>query len=288
MIGAARARRLGGWGFVADSRCWTRGLFRNRAFSTGVFSITLQFFVFFGYVFVIVQYLQLVLDYSPLQAGLALVPMAMVLGGLSRRVPHLMGKVSRRPLTIAGLLLMALGTVVLAQLGPDSSYWVVLAGILPIGAGHGAGDVAGHDRHRRRSAGAQAGRRLGGQRRGTRGRRNPRHRSPGERAQRAVPVRAARSRADICSRLASSSERRSRWEPRWHVASHLGDGGKGLADAARDAFTGGASDAFYLATGLLCLAALRPRGPDPGQVRSRSRRQRSTTSRAAPVDAVHR
>ena len=109
-------------------------MFRNRAFSTGVASITLQFFVFFGYVFVIVQYLQLVLDYSPLQAGLALVPMAMVLGGLSRRVPHLMGKVSRRPLTIVGLLLMALGAV-LAQLGPDSSYWLVLAGIVPIGAG---------------------------------------------------------------------------------------------------------------------------------------------------------
>ena len=123
------------WGFIASEPLLDPRLFRNRAFSTGVASITLQFFVFFGYVFVIVQYLQLVLDYSPLQAGFALVPMAMVLGGLSRRVPHLAQKVSRRPLAIAGLLLMAVGVGVLTQLGTDSSYWLVLAGIVPIGAG---------------------------------------------------------------------------------------------------------------------------------------------------------
>ena len=112
------------WGFIADEPLLDPRLFRNRAFSTGVLSIALQFFVFFGYIFVIVQYLQLVLDYSPLQAGLALIPMAIVLGGLSRRVPHLMERVSRRPLAIAGLLLMGVGTVVLAQLGADSSYWL--------------------------------------------------------------------------------------------------------------------------------------------------------------------
>jgi hypothetical protein len=40
------------------------------------------------------------------------------------------------------------------------------------------------------------------------------------------------------------------------MASHLGDSGRGLADAAREAFTNGAADAFYLATGLLCLTAV--------------------------------
>ena len=134
-IGVAGLVAWVAWGFVADEPLLDPRLFREPRLLTGVFSITLQFFVFFGYVFVIVQYLQLVLDYSPLRAGLALVPMAMVLGGLSRRVPHLMTKVSRRPLAIAGLLLMALGTGVLTRLGPDSSYWVVLAGIVPIGAG---------------------------------------------------------------------------------------------------------------------------------------------------------
>ena len=42
---------------------------------------------------------------------------------------------SRRPWAVAGLLLMSLGVGVLSQVGSPSSYWVVLPGILPIGAG---------------------------------------------------------------------------------------------------------------------------------------------------------
>ena len=62
-------------------------LFLRRSFTTGVLSIGAQFFVFFGFVFLVIQYLQLVLGYTPLRAGLALLPMAMVLGGMSRRAP---------------------------------------------------------------------------------------------------------------------------------------------------------------------------------------------------------
>jgi EmrB/QacA subfamily drug resistance transporter len=243
------------WGFIADEPLLDPRLFRIRAFSTGVFSITLQFFVFFGFVFVIVQYLQLVLGYSPFQAGVALIPMAMVLGGLSRRVPHLMEKVSRRPLAIAGLLLMALGTVVLAQLGTDSSYWVVLAGILPIGAGMALAtspattDIVGAlPAHKQGVASAvnDAAREVGG----TLGIAvlgsvlNEQYRSGlAERAPAAAPDSVVeRAQQSLGAAL--------------HAASQLGDDGKGLADAARAAFTGGASDAFYVAAGMLCLAAL--------------------------------
>jgi EmrB/QacA subfamily drug resistance transporter len=110
-------------------------LFARRGFSTGVASITLQFFVFFGFVFVIVQYLQLVLDYSPLQAGLALLPMGMAIGAVSRRVPHLVEKAGRRPLALAGLVMIATGMTLLSTLDEGSSYWLVLAGIVPVGVG---------------------------------------------------------------------------------------------------------------------------------------------------------
>ena len=110
-------------------------LFALRGFSTGVVSITLQFFVFFGFVFVIIQYLQLVLDYSPLQAGLALLPMGMAIGAVSRRVPHLVEKAGRRPLALAGLVMIATGMTLLSTLDGGSSYWLVLAGILPVGVG---------------------------------------------------------------------------------------------------------------------------------------------------------
>jgi EmrB/QacA subfamily drug resistance transporter len=123
------------WGLKATDPLLDPRLFARRGFSTGVVSIALQFFVFFGFIFLVVQYLQLVLGYSSFQAGLALIPMAMVLGGLSRRVPHLATRVSRRPLAVAGLGLMGVGMGVLSQLGTDSSYWLLLAGIVPIGAG---------------------------------------------------------------------------------------------------------------------------------------------------------
>lgn len=274
------------WGFIADEPLLDPRLFRNRAFSTGVFSITLQFFVFFGYVFVIVQYLQLVLDYSPLQAGLALTPMAIVLGGLSRRVPHLMEKVSRRPLAIAGLLLMALGTVVLAQLGSDSSYWLVLAGILPIGAGMALATspattdiVAALPTHKQGVASAvnDAAREVGG----TLGIAvlgsvlNEQYRSGlADRAPAAAPDSVVeRAQQSLGAAL--------------HVASRLGDDGKGLADAARDAFTAGASDAFYVASGLLCLAALLLGFFIPGGSRTESE-EAGHDETAAPVEAIPR
>ncbi|HSA53607.1 MAG TPA: MFS transporter [Yinghuangia sp.] len=110
-------------------------LFRVRGFTTGVLSITVQFFVFFGMVFIVLQYLQLILDYSPLQAGLAMTPMGMVLGGLSRRAPHIVGKIGVRRAAGTGLVLMTAGVLVLSLLDADTSYWLVLAGLLPIGAG---------------------------------------------------------------------------------------------------------------------------------------------------------
>lgn len=134
-VGAVGLVAWMGWGLRSTDPLLDPRLFGRRGFSTGVFSITLQFFVFFGFIFLVVQYVQLVLGYSALQAGLALIPMAMVLGGLSRRVPHLAARVSRRPLAVTGLGLMAVGMGVLSQLGAGSSYWLLLAGILPIGAG---------------------------------------------------------------------------------------------------------------------------------------------------------
>jgi len=110
-------------------------LFLRRSFTAGVLSIGAQFFVFFGFVFLVIQYVQLVLGYPPLLAGVALLPIAMVLGGLSRQAPRLNARLSRRALSVTGLLLLAAGVLILAGLGRGSSYWLLLSGIVPLGAG---------------------------------------------------------------------------------------------------------------------------------------------------------
>src|SRR5919204_546407 len=67
-------------------------LFLLRGFGAGTASITVQFLAFFGFIFVILQYVQFVLGYSPLGAGVALAPMAVVVMAISPRVPRLLGR----------------------------------------------------------------------------------------------------------------------------------------------------------------------------------------------------
>ena len=113
-------------------------LFRHRAFAAGTLSITLQFFAFFGFVFLVLQYLQLVRGYSPLVSAVSLVPMAMAMMPSARVIaPKMAAHVGALRVCLVGLLLITSGLVVLSQLGTDSSYWLLLAGLLPLGAGMG-------------------------------------------------------------------------------------------------------------------------------------------------------
>jgi MFS family permease len=64
--------------------------------------------------------------------------MAAALMPTSRLVPRLVRHVEPRWVCAAGLVLLALGLLVVAQVDATSSYWLLLAGLLPIGAGMGA------------------------------------------------------------------------------------------------------------------------------------------------------
>jgi EmrB/QacA subfamily drug resistance transporter len=109
--------------------------FLRRGFGAGSLSISVQFFAFFGFLFLALPYLQLVLGYSPLQAAAALLPMAAVVIPLSRFAPKIAGRVGVRVTGPLGLGLMATGFIVLSTLGTSASYWHLLAGLLPLGAG---------------------------------------------------------------------------------------------------------------------------------------------------------
>jgi EmrB/QacA subfamily drug resistance transporter len=112
-------------------------LFRERRFSAGTLSITLQFFAFFGFVFLGLQYLQLVRGDSPLVAALSLVPMALGVIAMSRVSPRLVERAGHSPIAVLGLLAMAAGMTVLSLVDTGSSYWLLLAGLLPLGIGMG-------------------------------------------------------------------------------------------------------------------------------------------------------
>lgn len=112
-------------------------LFLLRGFGAGSLSLTLQFFAQFGFLFVGLQYLQFVLGYSPLRAGLAILPMALMLAAIAPRAPRIAHRLGVRLVGGAGLALMGIGFLIFTTLGTGSSYWPFGLGALVTGVGIG-------------------------------------------------------------------------------------------------------------------------------------------------------
>ncbi|WP_329560997.1 MFS transporter [Kitasatospora sp. NBC_01266] len=112
-------------------------LFRDAEFAAGSLSIALQFFAFFGYIFVVMQYLQLVRGDGTLTAAVSVLPMAVAMVPCSRLSPKLSARFGVRRPWLAGLLLVAAGLSVFAQLDRSSPYALIAAALLLLGAGMG-------------------------------------------------------------------------------------------------------------------------------------------------------
>jgi predicted MFS family arabinose efflux permease len=92
----------------------------------------------FGMFYLITQYLQDVLRYSPLQAGLAFLPFTAVMFLTVRTMPRLMHHFGTGPLIAIGSLLVAAGALWLSRVTSDGSYAVQVLGPLMV-FGLGAG-----------------------------------------------------------------------------------------------------------------------------------------------------
>lgn len=118
-------------------------LFRNRRFTGASFSIVLLSFGTGALLLMLTQYLQLVLGYSPMKAGLALLPYAVAAAVCNGIGAALGQKVSNRVLIGGGLAIMAVGFGVLAFLDSGSAYGSLLTGLMIMGIGGGlAGPAA--------------------------------------------------------------------------------------------------------------------------------------------------
>jgi EmrB/QacA subfamily drug resistance transporter len=112
-------------------------VFRLRTLSAGSLSIFVQFFAFFGFTFGMLQFMQGVRGDSPLFASVSVLPLGLTLVPVSRATPRLAAHLGRRAVCTGGLALMGLGLVVLAQMSVGSAYWVIVCGLVPLGAGIG-------------------------------------------------------------------------------------------------------------------------------------------------------
>jgi MFS transporter, DHA2 family, multidrug resistance protein len=110
-------------------------LFRNRAFSAALVINALDFFVGFGIILFISQYLQSVLELSPLDAGLWMVPWALGFIAGSMLTP-LVARLARPAFVMAaGLVLAAIGFGLLTQVSAASGLAVVVTGSVVLSLG---------------------------------------------------------------------------------------------------------------------------------------------------------
>ncbi len=92
----------------------------------------------FGTFFFLTQFIQDVLGFSPVKAGLAFLPMTVALFAVSRLAPRLMNRMGARQLMLAGLAPAVGGLAWLGQLSPATTYWPgVLGPMLLMGFGMG-------------------------------------------------------------------------------------------------------------------------------------------------------
>jgi EmrB/QacA subfamily drug resistance transporter len=113
-------------------------LFADRQRSASYLARLLLVGGMFGMFYFATQFLQVVLGFSPVRAGVAFLPMTVLLFGVSRLAARLLGRFRPLPLMVAGLVLVIAGMAWLSRITPATSYVPgVLGPMLLFGTGVG-------------------------------------------------------------------------------------------------------------------------------------------------------
>jgi EmrB/QacA subfamily drug resistance transporter len=137
-VAAALIAGFVAWELHTSSPMLDVRLFRVRRFTGASAAVALVFFSLFGAIFFLTQYLQDVLDYTPLEAGVRMLPIAagLILGGpMSAK---LAGRLGTRPVVAAGLTVVAFALLLLSGAEVDSGYALVASSLVLLGLGMGA------------------------------------------------------------------------------------------------------------------------------------------------------
>ena len=116
-------------------------MFRSREFSGGSGTMMIWAFGVLGIYFFTSLYLQQALGFSPVEAGLAFVPMALCVAVFAGIAPWIEARAGAHRTVAAGMLLMVVGLVLFARLGLNAHYISLLPGFMLFGAGAGLMNV---------------------------------------------------------------------------------------------------------------------------------------------------
>ena len=116
------------WQLNSDHPMLDVRIFENRRFTAASLAITMTFFAMFGSMFLLTQFMQYVLGYTPLEAGVRSIPVAAMLmigGPMSARLVERFGT---KHMVAAGLFVVGGGLAVASTATPELGY---LARVLP-------------------------------------------------------------------------------------------------------------------------------------------------------------
>ena len=112
-------------------------LFTNARFTAASSTIMVLFFALFGFLFLSTQYLQFVLGYSPLGAGVRALPYAGAMIVFAIGSSPLVARLGTKRVVTAGMLLFSAGLAVAATVSTDSGYGRLAIAMVLMGAGMG-------------------------------------------------------------------------------------------------------------------------------------------------------
>jgi EmrB/QacA subfamily drug resistance transporter len=112
-------------------------LFRDPEFGTGSATITMVFLGTFALFYLVTQFVQQVMGYTPLATAIALAPLAIPLLTFSSLSSWYLPRVGLRAVVFVSMVLVSIGFVCMCTLTPDSTYLDVLWPLLVISSGFG-------------------------------------------------------------------------------------------------------------------------------------------------------
>ena len=109
--------------------------FENRRFSAASLTVMLGYFSMFGAMFLLTQLLQFVLGYSALDAGVRILPFAVMMAALAPVSARLVEAFGTKLVVVGGMTLLAAGLLWAASLSDGSTYSDFLPTMMVMGGG---------------------------------------------------------------------------------------------------------------------------------------------------------
>ncbi len=137
-VGAVVLGVFAWWELHTDQPMLNLRYFKNPRLSVASGGIMLVFFAMFGMFFLITQFFQLVLGYSPLSAGVRQVPVALALVLVAPNSARLVARFGAKYVVAAGMALVGTGQLLIAVTSSlHTPYWQICGSMVIVASGMG-------------------------------------------------------------------------------------------------------------------------------------------------------